>query len=317
MPALIELSGILPVANPFFFVSCRKVNVSPCGIAAQCEIMIGVIIISKAKPKNSVMKNIDRKSFAIRIKGNYMIYDFHCGDVVDYLTCNDTLYRILAQNGFSPFLDDGRIRFTDNRDNAKYRIADLALACYSGRITSFETWKDDIQKFLDYKHSEGFEVDHADCNSHNNTILNLSLMEGTLNRNKNSIVARFKLPVILSTAYIEDEYRIQVIWKNLYARGYFKNITLDSPSYVTLNLLCEDEESFVDCLQRLSILETDWSYPAKENGKWINSKYECWCSDIENSLRAQSILATMDREDFNVHHRGGLDTFLKLPGTQG
>ena len=253
------------------------------------------------------MKDYHSKSFDLITDGDYTRYEYHHGEVTDYLTADEILFQILAFGSLSPFLDDGRIRLNDSHDNAKYRISDLAFACYNGYIKSFETWKSDMQVFLDWKHSEGFEIDHADSNPHNNTAFNLSLMDDNLNREKSSIVARFKLPMIVKTAYIENEYRVQAVWTGYYAIVNLGNTQVKGGGgYFTLNFICSDANGFVDCLKTLSVIDTSWSYPAKENGKWRDTDRECWSSDIHNSLSAQKQLTAMSCDDFDIYPEGGL-----------
>ena len=77
------------------------------------------------------MTEYHSRAFDLTPNGDYMRYEYHHGEVIDYLTADETLFKILTQCGLSPFLDDGRIRFTDSHDNDKYRIGDLAFACYN------------------------------------------------------------------------------------------------------------------------------------------------------------------------------------------
>ena len=113
-----------------------------------------------------------------------MIYVYKTGGVSDYLTYNELLRTILDQRGVSPFLDEGRIRLQvqSNKRHDKFHIHTLAYACYYGWIKSLETWERDLQSFHDYRNTHNLQIDHADNNPHNNTIYNLSLMDGTLNK---------------------------------------------------------------------------------------------------------------------------------------
>lgn len=258
------------------------------------------------------MTEYNSRAFDLIPDGDYMRYEYHHGEVIDYLSADETLFQILTQCGLSPFLDDGRIRFTDSHDNDKYRIGDLAFACYNGHIKSIETWKADMQEFLDCKHREGTEVDHADSNPHNNTVLNLSLMDGDPNAVKSSKVARFKPPTTVVVAYVAGEYRVHVEWSGLNVRLEYRGAHIQGESKVCLNLLCSDDRELASCLDELSILETDWSNPAKIKGTWQHSEKMNPCSNARVSISAQERIADMEREEFDTYTEGQLKEYLKL-----
>ena len=258
-------------------------------------------------------KHRTKKYNPIRTR-NYIIYPFR--EVVDYQSYNDILFQILSQNCLSPFLFDGRIRFNDGRDNSKYRLSDLAYACYNGDITSFETWKNEMQVFLDRKLSGAYQIDHADSNVHNNTILNLSMMDGEANRAKASKVRRFKPPLTVAVAYMSGEYRVHAEWSELISHMSIDDTHIQGKSIINLNLLCCDEWALVSCLDELSFLETDWSYPVKIKNRWIHSEQENPYADARISISMQECLANMEREDLNLYRPGQLKERLKPVGVK-
>lgn len=258
------------------------------------------------------MSNNRKKKYNPIRKGNYILYPFR--EVVDYQSYNDILFQILSQNCLSPFLFDGRIRFNDGRDNSKYRLSDLAYACYNGDITSFETWKNEMQVFLDRKLSGAYQIDHADSNVHNNTILNLSKMDGEANRAKASKVGRFKPPLTVVVAYVSGEYRVRAEWSGILSNMNIGDTHIQGKTVIALNLLCCDEWALASCLDELSTLETDWSNPAKVRGTWQYSEKVNPCSNSRVSITAQERIAGIEREGFDIYTEGQLKEYLNLVG---
>lgn len=235
-----------------------------------------------------------------------MIYSYRPGKITDYLTENELLFKILTTYGVSPFIWNGRIRFQlqANGEHSTYRIHDLAFACYHGYVSSYETWRDEMQSFLDWKRFNGFQIDHADSNGHNNTAYNLSLMLGTLNGTKHDIVSRFKAPVRLSTAYVDGEYRIGIIWDTVR--------TSAGSGLAALYLACHSAEDYVDCLRSLALIDPGWYRPLKAEGKWTNGNNSYFYSDIGQSIAAQMELVHLSGEVFNHYVSGCLSGALTL-----
>ena len=232
--------------------------------------------------------------------GDDMVFIYKPRMITSYLTGHDLLFNILEQRNVSPFLDDGRIRFQlqDGGRHDTYRIHDIAYCCYHGIITSIDTWESELQAFLDWKKSNNLHIDHLDNNPHNNTIYNLSLMERSLNDRKESIVARFKYPVLLNTAYVDDKYRVQCKWYTVHS-----NV---GDGCATLNLICKDAKDLVDCLKSLATVTPEWHEALKTKTKWKFKEGFSLADNIQYSVALQKKLANIPEELFDACPSGGL-----------
>lgn len=256
------------------------------------------------------LKEFHGKIFDLIRKDGLMIYSYRPGKIVDYLTDNDLLFRILTTYGVSPFIWDGRIRFQlqANNDHSTYRIHDLAFACYHGLITSFDTWQAEMQQFLDRKRFHGLTMDHADSNGHNNTGYNLSLMPGSLNGAKADIVSRFRVPVYLTSSFVDSKYRLRVVWDTVQTNA--------GAGDASMYLLCQDAEGYVDCLRSLSRVEPEWYQSLRDGKGWKKNGNPCAFSDIGKSVAAQITLARMDEQRFDPYHIGGLKESLVISSVE-
>ena len=239
--------------------------------------------------------------------GEIMRYQYKPGNVTDYLTYDETLYKILGTYGVSPYLDTaGRVilQLQAGKEHRKYSMHSLAYACYHGYISSYETWEDDMQSFLDWKQVNSLTVDHADNNGHNNTVYNLSLMTGPLNTAKGTIIPRIKEPIYLNCAYCNGAYRVQMMFitgseKMAEMMQRFTGESFRCRSGIAgIHFLCNDAESFVQCLKVLTEQRFEWAAPLKDNGKWIKRDSPCWCQNVHNSLQAQKVLSQLDEKLF-------------------
>lgn len=235
-----------------------------------------------------------------------MTYNYRPGIISDYLTENEMLARILTTHGVSPFIWDGRIRLQlqGKGEHTTFRIHDLAYACYHGIITSYDAWRQELQAFIDWKRFYDLTVDHADSNGHNNTELNLSIMSRRLNQEKSDIVARFKAPVYLATAYIESKYRVMAVWNTVQT-----NI---GAGCAAMKILCKNADEYVNCLRSLSTFEPEWHHALRDSKGWKQNDNPCAFSDIGKSIAAQIELSQMNRGEFDLYHLDGLQGRLDV-----
>lgn len=250
------------------------------------------------------------KTRTIEIVGDEIIYTLACDGIKDYITYDETLYKVLIQNRLRPFRDRGRLKFNVWNDgtNVTMYLYDLVCACEMGYINP-ENFLDGMERYYDYKSANSLSVDHADNNIHNNTKLNLSLMDKILNLQKGTIVAGFKPPYYLNVIHCNEEYRIQLLIKTeqiynqllLIAAG--TSYAARSPGIAEMKLICRDAEELVDCLRMLYQSTYEWTMmdsTPKEHRK-ENKDIEYWAKDIPLSIVAQKQLAAMDRKAFDVY----------------
>lgn len=266
-----------------------------------------------AKEKFSV-KN---KTRFIDIQDGRIVFTVFRDGVKDYADYDDTLYKILTLNRARPFRNNGRLKFNVRANGAEHTfyLYDLAMACYRGMVSP-DTFLEDMQRYYDFKSSNGLSVDHADSNIHNNTRLNISLMDKGLNGGKNAIAARFKPPYYLNSAYCDGEYRVQLefeveqpyLQEQLMRAGV--SFAARSKGLAVMRFLCMDAESYVECLKMLVDSTYGWCNPEQTPRQHFkeNEDVPYWAGDITNSFHAQRMLAAMDRAEFQVFpHDGGAD----------
>lgn len=246
------------------------------------------------------------------------------GGITEYFSLNDELIDILTGDEWQISIydnGDGRLRCDCWRNHRKDRVGkfflyDLAYACYTGRART-DTLLDDMKSFQDWKDTLAISVDHADNNKHNNTVLNLSLMLGSLNGVKSEVVARFVSPFCLNSAYCNGEYRVQLLYNTtpedeghanvlesvnaqLAAIGCKGYVTSNEPIHTPLRFICKDAESYVACLRRLYDTRVSWCDPEhtpREN-RAANESAVYWASEFKRSTFAQTMLSLADRSDF-------------------
>ena len=253
----------------------------------------------------------------IQRRGDEILYTTKSQKATDYVTYNEQLHSVLTQTRLRPFRNNGRLKFNVCQhyiDTSMY-LYDLAIASYQGQLHA-DTLLDDMQRYYEYKAENGLSVDHADNNIHNNTELNISLMDSTLNGRKSSIVAQFKPPYYLNSAYCGGEYRVQLafevsqeyIQQMLACPGH--NTPVTSGGYAALNFVCADAESYVDCLKFLLDTTYEWCKHGEtpRTHSRDNKKLTYWAGRITHSLQAQKALAAMDKAEFQVFpHKNGVD----------
>lgn len=268
-------------------------------------------------PKHKTTSSTDSNTRTIRREGDYLVFVRKVyGDaesVSEYMTYHPELEKILMLDCLKPYREDGYLRsiVTVGGANTRFSIYDLALGCYTGRI-HYDSYLGDIQKFLDYKRNSGYQIDHADSNQHNHTVNNLSFMTLMENTRKNSIVARFMLPNLLSVAYVNGKYRVCFgSWMNnsdrvvemttSIVRGFIGGqLNVQSAVGAGMAFLCEDAESLIACLDFLGENTIKGCDPVKtEKDRWRKDG-ECWFMDIQKSLAAQGKLAAMDESVFQL-----------------
>lgn len=250
------------------------------------------------------------KTRTIEIVGEEIVYTLACDGIKDYVTYDETLYQVLIQNRLHPFRDRGRLKFNVwNGDNhIPMYLYDLVCACELGYVNPGNVLEG-MERYYDYKSSNSLSVDHADNNIHNNTRLNLSLMDIILNMQKGTIVAGFKPPYYLNVIHCDGEYRVQLVMKAeqmysqllLIAAG--TSLAARSGGIAEMKLICRDAEELVSCLKMLYQSTYEWTMmdsTPKEHRK-ENKDIEYWAKDIPLSIVAQKQLAAMDRNAFDVY----------------
>ena len=249
------------------------------------------------------------KTRTIEIVDEEIVYTLACDGIKDYVTYDETLYRVLIQNRLHPFRDRGRLKFNVwNGDiHIPMYLYDLVCACELGYVNP-ENVLEGMERYYDYKSSNSLSVDHADNNIHNNTRLNLSLMDIVLNMQKGTIVAGFKPPYYLNVIHCDGEYRVQLVTKAeqiynqllLIAAG--TSLAARGGGLAEMKLICKDAEDLVACLKMLYESTYEWtmmdSTPREHRRE--NKDVEYWAKDIFLSVMAQKQLAAMDRKAFDT-----------------
>lgn len=243
-----------------------------------------------------------KKTYTVKTNGTEIVFTLAKDKVADYATYNETLYRILNKDCLKPFRDEGRLRFYvwRNGRNEGFYLYDLAIACYEGRIHE-DTFLDDMQKYYDYKSSNNLSVDHADNNVHNNTILNLSLMDRLTNTAKAAITAGFKPPYYLNTAYCGGKYRIMfvcTIQPDMVAELFGKfdrQIRTNYTSEARMCFTCNNAEDFVDCLHHIAEQSYEWCLPGEtpKTHRRKSKHIDYWADNVPQSIKAQKILSAL------------------------
>lgn len=252
---------------------------------------------------NTVSLNSDTR--LIEVCDDKIIYTLKLDGVKDYLSYNETLLEILKMDKLKPFRDCGRLRFKVrmNKSDINFYLYDLAFGCYSQMIT-VDDFINDLQTYYDEKAKYSLSVDHADNNIHNNTKLNLSLMEKSFNSAKGYIVAKVKEPVYLNSIYFNNRYRVQMLFMaepnitNNIIKRFFKNLDNCSGGIVGLHFICDTAEEYVNCLKWLTEQRFEWARPLKDGTRWIKNNNRCWCLNINNSIHAQKVLSSMSENEF-------------------
>ncbi len=244
----------------------------------------------------------------ILVIDDYIVYILNKDCKADYLTYNETLLEILKLDKLKPYrYKNGRLAFKVNcgGKDINFLLSALAYACYSNKIKT-ETFIDDIQAFSRYRNALSLDIDHADDNKSNNTILNLSLMSSTLNRIKGVFVSKVKAPNGINAVYYRGKYRIEVIsqiepetMKEILNRcSDIPEFNFNVNPYGSTTFICDTPDEFVECLKYIGDAKFEWVEPIKESGKWVKSDGVCWCEDINFSLLAQKTLSLMPESRF-------------------
>lgn len=264
------------------------------------------------KETTSMESNIKSIHLLPEEQPQFIIYTRKIGGVLEnvseHLTYHPDLVRILMLDCVRPYRNNGYLKFivSDSSSPTVFAMHDLAFGCYTGRIR-YETYLDDIQRFLSEKRFYGYVIDHADNNITNHTIYNLSLLSDAANKQKADIVAKVKLPTRLAVAYVDGKYRICMgtevsdfyyIGKLLSAQG-ISVAPIEAPVAV-LAFVCEDADSLVNCFKYLATNGIEGCVGVKtKQGQWKKDGV-CWFQDVCKSIEAQQALAQMEESMFNV-----------------
>ncbi len=272
-----------------------------------------------AKFQSKTTSSMESNTRKIDIRGILIVYTLKCDGVQDYFTYNETLLSILKLDRLKPFRDDGRLRIKirHNGSDVGMYMYDVAIACYLGKI-NVNTFLDDMQKFIEYKSRLDLTVDHADGHIRNNTKYNLSLMGRTPNLAKSDITARFTIPTLVVTAYVNERYRIyyeqrEVVFDRVIADI---NVKLDNAGMpliagspvmsISRKCICSTPEDFVEHLKQIAnggiyYRGLEMVSPLKTSRGWKQPKGGCFLDDILHSIRFQEIIAGMNEDEFDIY----------------
>ena len=243
----------------------------------------------------------------ILVADDYIVYTLNKDCKADYLTYNETLLEILKLDRLKPYRKQGRLAFKVNCSgkDITFFLSVLAYGCYHNKIKA-ETFIEDIQAFAEYKKVLSLDIDHADDNKANNTILNLSLMDSTLNRVKATTISRTKAPNGINAIYYRGKYRVEITAKikaetmqeilNRYTN--IPKFDIGVSSYSSTTFICDTPDEFINCLRYITDTECEWVEPIKKLGKWVKNDGVCWCENINFSLLAQKTLLLMPESRF-------------------
>lgn len=250
---------------------------------------------------------LENKTRCIDVIDKLVLFTLKLDGVTDYFTYSDMLVEVFTKVRLNPFRDEGRLRFRINENGAgiNYYAYDIALACYYGYINGADSFILDMQKYTNIKRSNNLSVDHADNNIQNNTSYNLSLMRLRWNMKKNNLVTRIKEPLYLNTAYCDNKYRVQMLFKvnsetmdRVILKRFVGNKKDNTGGLCSLCFLCSSDNEYVECLKWLTTTKFEWAEPVRDSEHWFNSDNKCWCANIRNSLYSQSVLAMMNESNF-------------------
>lgn len=228
---------------------------------------------------------------------------------VYFASYNELLHNIILQNKI--LIDStakGRLGMKVHTDEGycRFYFYDLAYACYHGYVTSVDDMIPQIEDFKAFKRDHNYDIDHADSNVYNNTILNLSLMDHTLNSIKAAITAEFVGPYHLTALYHEGVYRVQLlieaagspILMDMVAsrtRGVSIGVADEAlrGATGTIGFLCENDREFVECLRFLVSIRHSWADKGdctpREYYKQ-NPDFVSLAMDTQISIRLQEVL---------------------------
>lgn len=301
----------MPPANPFFYVFKSSNISSRAALPHKQNTMNEVIIISKKKKQARKYFPHGKNRRVYLDEYGRIVYEYLTHSIKAYCTYNPVLFEILKDVGLSPMLDDRRgMRFKLQKKNSVIKNCKLSLlcqACYDGNITSIASWQKQYKKYRTWMRNFKYEVDHADSNQLNCTEYNLSVMSRKLNRYKDDITSRIRLPVICYCGHFGNTYRIRAFWPIKCKRtGEYR---------VWLRLKCESASDFVDCIREVADLDCGYGKPLRylnENGVLEKVRTERWkegrlCATtmaIENSLIGQAQTAWMFDCEFIPYNKG-------------
>lgn len=258
---------------------------------------------------NSKQQTIKTSTKNISVVGDKILYTLSIDGVTDIVDYDQTLYNILAQSCVRPYRDNGRLKFNVDRDGVQYKLYlyDLVMACDMGMV-KLDSFLHDMQTYYSYKSRNGLTVDHADNNVTNNTKLNLSFMDRIQNTSKASIVTRFKPPYYINSVFCGGEYRVQISFdigqmfvEQMLSKGN-RNIVIDGDAVGVMQFICEDADSYVNCLKELAIMSYGWCNPEQTPKEHCRDHRELtyWAADVAKSIQMQTALASLDRDSFQL-----------------
>lgn len=268
--------------------------------------------------KHMTTSSTESNTRKIEVVDNKIIYTLKCDGSKDYMSYDETLYKILCMDRLKPFHDEGRLRIKvrNNGVDQNFYLYDLAIACYEGKICA-DNFLNDMQEFLCYKSRYDLTTDHIDGHTNNNTRLNLSLMPNIANLTKSGLVARVQAPALLVCCYADGVYRVHYERRRIKSKTLLGdlNFMLNQQNLpmlpglpemtISRNYICNDADGFVSCLQ--SIVESGISHnglivapPLRVKGKWVAAKKKSYLDDVSTAITAQEKLALQAKTQFQI-----------------
>ena len=245
----------------------------------------------------------------IEIYGNGINYIYKTKNLIYHCTFFQILYDILRLDSVSPYINNSKKAQKDRLHFAQpcssilkhFSMAELCAACYTGAITSLETWEQELRDFKDWlrdkDNSRGYllNIEHADGNQTNCTFHNLSVMRQDLNREKDTITAQIKQPAILVSGYYDNEYRVRVC--------YHGRKCEDGNLGVQLLLRCDCAEDYVMCLKEIREIGIGYGAPIY-GSQWLKSRPCPTKQNVGLSIEGQKELARIGRDYFVRYEQG-------------
>lgn len=263
--------------------------------------------------KNKFRTNVTRRDGRI-------VYNFH--KVKHYFSYSDTLFKILRRSDVVPDIDtrnnsapsSHRLTLRVQTSSGEYQKVYsywLAYACYHGYVNDANNFVDDLLRFKAQSLADGLVIDHLNDDFLNNTKGNLSLMSSELNGNKkNDIISRVRYPAAFVAAFDTDgKYRI---YARLVANANAADFVTDKIKSVTgihdivtatFKIVCNDAESFVNCLNELLKSDIEFTEPIRADRK--NRRHTSgWTDNTLSAIKLQSKLLEWPPDAFDEYTPG-------------
>lgn len=233
--------------------------------------------------------------------GRYIYYQLKADGMYDYATYHPVLYNILCLNELHPRRNkQKRLRFTVSGEDGEFYISQLAYACYTGQVTSMETYKDEIRSFKEK--NKGYHVDHVNGDINNQCRYNLALVTREENGKKLDITNFFSEPYFCRPVILANgKYRVELGYCTEWMTGQYYYVECN-----THNDLTECIRSFYNLerapgLCHIHGLTHSKSVP-RDVYKWRGSVKRI--VSFEESCRAYDLLSRLSTDELIIWEKG-------------